>query len=577
MFFLNRAIAILITTSTLSAATLHAASKRCRYLPGDADWPSETAWSKLNSTVGGRLIAGAPVGHQCYGTDANETICASVQESWTILDPFLNDPVNVQSMYFENTTCSPFYGPLATNLAERNATCSLGNLASYAINISDAATAIAGVNFARRNNIRLSIKNTGHDYLGRNLGKGSLGLWTHHLKDVSFFRYSSEEYTGPAARIGAGIQVQEMYEAASAAGYRVTGGGCPTVGAAGGWVQSAGHGPLASKYGLGADQTLEYEVVTANGDHVTVSRQHNADLFWALSGGGPANFALVLSVTMKAHKDGPVAGATLTFTEDDPEKYWAAVEAWQRHLLVLDTIPGFQTQVGLTKGIFSLDYLTLPDGSVEDVNAGLAPFYEEIASLNITASNDTREHKSFVDHYHYFEDPAAWTRNNSLGNRLIPRDTVRNATRLSGLIQVYKDILEYPNSEIYIIGYNVTHGVAGNNPGDNAVIESWREALYLSNVVILNDPQATSHELNTYAAEINKWQENLRAVTPGSGNYMNEGTFDYKYWKEDYYGSTYNKLAKVKATYDPGYVFWNRPGVGYEAYQLEVDGHLCKA
>ncbi|PSR80436.1 hypothetical protein BD289DRAFT_373992 [Coniella lustricola] len=548
----------------------------CRFLPGDAGWPSVSTWSSLNDTVGGRLIAGSPLAHACYGSNANEAICASLQENWATLDPFLADPVNVQSMLFENTSCSPFYGPFSANAAYQNATCSMGNLASYAINITDAASAIAGVNFAREHNIRLSIKNTGHDFLGRNMGKGSLSLWTHYLKNASFFAYSSANYTGPAARIGAGLQVQELYEASAAAGYRVTGGGCPTVGAGGGWVQSGGHGPLSSLYGLGADQTLEFEVVTADGQHLTASPDENADLFWALSGGGPANFALVLSVTMKAHEDGPVAGATLSFTEDDSDKYWAAVEAWQRHLLVLDTIPGFQTMVGMAKGSFSLDYVTLPDGSVDDINAGLAPFYQELASLNISVTNDTRVHDSFWEHYQYFEGSTTWTRNDSVGNRLIPRDAVRNETTLAALTQVYKDILDYPNSYFYIIAYNVTHTVAGNSRGDNAVIEAWRDSLYLNNVIILNDPQATSEELGEYAQELNVWQENMRAVTPDSGAYMNEATYDYEYWKDDYYGETYDKLVEIKHKYDPGYVFWNRPGAGYDAYELKADGHLCK-
>ena len=95
---------------------------------------------------------------------------------------------------------------------------------------------MAGVNFVRDKNIRLTIKNTGHDILGRSTGQGLLALWTHHLKDHSFFQYESEKYTGPAARFSAGVQVQEMYEKASVDGFRVTRGGCPTIGAGGGWV-----------------------------------------------------------------------------------------------------------------------------------------------------------------------------------------------------------------------------------------------------------------------------------------------------------------------------------------------------
>lgn len=54
----------------------------------------------------------------------------------------------------------------------------------------------------------------------------------------------------------------------------------------GGWLAGGGHSPLASLYGLGADQPLSLEVVTADGTFVTASLDENADLFYSLRGGG---------------------------------------------------------------------------------------------------------------------------------------------------------------------------------------------------------------------------------------------------------------------------------------------------
>ena len=488
----------------------------------------------------------------------------------------LEDPVNVISSYFENNTCSPFYGPLSTNTATRHEMCSLGHLSFYAINVTDAAIAVAGVNFARNNNIRLVVKNTGHDILGRSTGQGSLALWTHHLKDYNFYQYHSEQYTGPAARIGAGVQVQEMYEHASANGFRVTGGGCPTVGAAGGWVQSGGHGPLAALYGLGADQTLEFEVVTTDGRHFNASRSENADLFWALSGGGPSNYAVVLSATLKAHKDGPVAGSTLSFAESDPDKYWAAVEAWEKHLLVLDKIPGFYTNVVLASGTFSLDYGTLPDVSEEYITNALTPFYQELSKLNITATKQSTVHDNFLQHYLYYEAGVVYERNVTVGNRLIPRDLVSSETRLPQLTEVCKKILATPNGIIFLLANNVTHARVGNAPGDNPVIQAWRDSLINLNFAIANPELASFAELSADLALANQFQLDLRNITPGGGNYMNEATYDYPYWKEDYYGEYYERLVEVKYKYDPGSVLWIQPGAGNDKYALMDDGHLCK-
>ena len=64
----------------------------------------------------------------------------------------------------------------------------------------------------------------------------------------------------------------------------------------GGYVQGGGHGPLAASYGLAADNTLEFEVVTVDGRHLIASPIQNSDLYWALSGGGAGNYAVVLSL-----------------------------------------------------------------------------------------------------------------------------------------------------------------------------------------------------------------------------------------------------------------------------------------
>ena len=64
--------------------------------------------------------------------------------------------------------------------------------------------------------------------------------------------------------------------------------GGSTVGAFGGWMAGGGHSALASTYGLGSDQPLSIEVVTADGRFVTASPDENSDLFYAMLGGGPS-------------------------------------------------------------------------------------------------------------------------------------------------------------------------------------------------------------------------------------------------------------------------------------------------
>ena len=187
------------------------------------------------------------------------------------------------------------------------------------MNASTAGDAIAAVRFAQQHNIRLVIKSTGHDLLGRSSGSGSLSIWMHSFKEITIFenftaRYEHNDYyQGPAARIGTGLVAYEVFEATKKKGLRVLGGTCPSVSIGGGYTSGGGHSLLSTKYGLSADNVLEWDVVTASGQRVTATPSQNTDLYWALSGGGTGVFAIIISVVVKAFPDGIISSAAITF------------------------------------------------------------------------------------------------------------------------------------------------------------------------------------------------------------------------------------------------------------------------
>ena len=202
---------------------------------------------------------------------------------------------------------------------------------SYSINVSNVAQIQLGVNFARNSNLRLVIKNTGHDYIGKSSGAGALNIWTHNLKDIKFIRdFHNDNYSGPAFKAGAGVQGFEILEAARDNNVTVLAGICETVGWAGGYLAGGGHSPLASIYGMAADQVLAYEVVTADGRFVTASNTVNTDLFWALRGGGGSTFGVVTSVIAKAHPKIKVTKSVFSFqaAPDNSVSFWNAVNAF---------------------------------------------------------------------------------------------------------------------------------------------------------------------------------------------------------------------------------------------------------
>lgn len=92
-------------------------------------------------------------------------------------------------------------------------------LSAFSVRAESEADIQATVAFAAEHNLRLVVKNTGHDWFGRSAGAGSLLLWTHNLKSVHFH----DEFTPvgstdpgvPAVTVGAGVQFADVYPAAN--------------------------------------------------------------------------------------------------------------------------------------------------------------------------------------------------------------------------------------------------------------------------------------------------------------------------------------------------------------------------
>lgn len=112
--------------------------------------------------------------------------------------------------YYTNETCRP--------TSNRNAPCTLGYYGVYVILAKTYEHVKAGVDFARTHDLRLVIRNTGHDFLGRSTGWGALVINTHGFKDATFISsYTGPgDYHGSAVIVGAGIQGGELLKLGSA-------------------------------------------------------------------------------------------------------------------------------------------------------------------------------------------------------------------------------------------------------------------------------------------------------------------------------------------------------------------------
>ncbi|KAF1948736.1 FAD-binding domain-containing protein [Byssothecium circinans] len=567
------AAAALCTISLASAELWNSTwNSTCRNLPGDLSWPGPEDWAQLNASVDGRLIATVPLAAQCHGALYDDVECRSIQATWTKPEPHFQDPASIQNPYWLNNSCSPF---------SQDGGCVNGNIAEYSINVTNADDVAAGVKFAQEKNIRLVIKNTGHDFLGRSSGKGSLLLWTHNLKGIEFLDYRSDSYNGRAIKMGAGVQAFEAYAAAAANGLRTMGGFCPTVGLVGGYTQGAGHGPLNGEYGLAADNTLEWEVVTAEGKHLVASKEQNSDLYWALSGGGGGTYAVVLSLTTKAHPDGLVGGGTLQFTSEGipADKYWGAVEKFNEHLPALVENKGVEMVYTLTNASFYINFLTWVGHTAEDVTALLAPITDYLSANGISYTPVITDDPTYYGHYSRYT-PAlpfgTYQINEIIGGRLVPYSVVENNN--SALTAALRNITSDPDWTLNGVAANTTHARVGNRPGDNAVLPAWRDNLVFLNIVRVWDPASPLADLQDYEHQMTYDKvPQLERLTPGGGTYINEGDFNNPNWKVDYFGANYPQLLAIKKKYDPNDLFYAIASVGNDVWKVAGDGRLCRA
>lgn len=105
-------------------------------------------------------------------------------EQWANVDLHIESPSDLMFPTWEGTTCIP--PGIAAN--EPTGTCTLGGYPSYVVNATNVAQIQLAVNLARNLNLRLVVKNTGHDFNGRSAGAGALSIWMNSWKDVQFYK-----------------------------------------------------------------------------------------------------------------------------------------------------------------------------------------------------------------------------------------------------------------------------------------------------------------------------------------------------------------------------------------------------
>jgi FAD/FMN-containing dehydrogenase len=166
---------------------------------------------------------------------------------------------------------------------------------AYCAKPSDVVESIA---FAREIGLSMAVRSGGHNIAGKSLCEDGLVLDLSRMRSVTI---DSESRT---ARAQGGALLADLDVASQAYGLATTTGVNSDTGLVG-LTLGGGLGRLGRKHGLSCDNMVSAEVVTADGQILKASESENADLFWALRGGG-GNFGVVTEVVYRLHPLGPM-------------------------------------------------------------------------------------------------------------------------------------------------------------------------------------------------------------------------------------------------------------------------------
>lgn len=547
-------------------------------------WPAEAVWEQLRKQVGDRLIKVTSPLAVCRSSPQSAACTAMLEK---LKNPFFiqDQPGGFQTNGWFNAWTA--------------------QISPYAVAAESPADIVAAVNFARDNNVKLAIKGAGHDYKGRNCAPESLLIWTHRMRDVSYdpeFRIAGPPASArgvPAVSAAAGARWIEAYQVATANGKYVQGGGCTSVGVAGGFIQNGGYGSFSKRYGTGAGSVLEFEVVTADGKVRIANEIQNTDLFWALRGGGGSTFGVVTRVTLMAHempdRFGVLSGR-LQAANDDAFKdllarlirfYPGALNnpTWGEQIAVRpdNSVELFMTFLDLTEAEAAAVWKPLIDElSAQPKAFTTAMKFEAFLFEGLwNAKHWDQAKPDLITHDTRPEAPAGrfwWTTNQgevgefifSYQSRWIPRDMFKPENNAK-CVKMLFEASRHANVRLQI-----NKGLDGASPAAIARDRktSINPAVFDASTIIIiaeraphSFPGVPGHQpdlskARAVAGKIDKAMEIIETATPRSGSYGNESNFFEKDWKRQFYGRHYDRLLSIKKKYDPKNLFKVHHGVG---------------
>jgi FAD/FMN-containing dehydrogenase len=398
---------------------------------------------------------------------------------------------------------------------------------------------------ARHYGVGVTVRGGGHSFAGHAVAQDAVMIDLGRLNQISV------DPKARRVRCGGGTTWAEMDAATAEHGFAVPGGFISHTGVAG-LTLGGGLGWLSRPAGLSCDNLVSAEVVTADGRVVTASDHENADLFWALRGGG-GNYGIVTSFEFALHQLSPMANLGLFF--------WRPQEAQEALRFARDLIPDLPGDMG---------------GFVAGLNAPPAPFvpaqHHGIPGFAVAVVNwdSAEEHARVIAPLRdlnplfelvtpiphvalqqMFDDSAPW-------GILAYEKAIYLDALTDDVIDIMIEQLPAKASPGSFIPIFALGGAYARVPEDQTAFGGSRQTRWALNITaIATDKAAFAHDRNWVR---DFWAE-LRPHANSSGSYINFLADDDEERIRASYGEKYDRLAAIKATWDPNNVFHHNANI----------------
>jgi FAD/FMN-containing dehydrogenase len=395
----------------------------------------------------------------------------------------------------------------------------------------------AAVSFAREHGLLVSVKGGGHNIAGISIAEGGLVL------DMSGMREVAVDPDARLARVGPGCLLGEVDQATQAHGLATVLGFVSETGVAG-LTLGGGWGYLTRRFGWAVDNLAEVEVVTADGAIRTANRDEHPELFWALRGGG-GNFGVVTRFSFRLHQVGPtITGGLIVWSAE------RATEVLAAYRVLTESAPRELTAATIVR-------LAPPAPFLPQAWHGKPIVGIQVCHSGTNAEADLAAVRALGDPIVDLVGPKPYAAVQSMLNVMEPKWLHRywKAEFFPGLSSGFLDTFRHVALQVTSpLSQSVLFHLAGalnEHEGDDGAIGN-RDARYIGGFAGTWPPGAPADPHVAWAR--NGW-ERIRPFSTG-GNYVNFQLADDDATRTaDAYGKNYQRLQRVKATWDPDNLF----------------------